>query len=262
MTMRLALCALLGSWTMMVGAANAREDGRAFIGASNFTPTMAPAPGANRVHVAAFRLDRRPVTNAQFLQFVLERPEWRRGRVPALFADADYLSHWASADRLGGAALSEQPVTRVSWFAARGYCAAAGGRLPNWSEWELAAAADEKSADARNDPTWRSRMLDWYARPASRTLAEVGLTAPNVYGVDDLHGLIWEWVDDFGALMVSGDSRTQGDPDKLAFCGAGALSALDRDNYPILMRIAFLSALEGKSTARSLGFRCAAGADQ
>jgi len=65
-------------------------------------------------------------------------------------------------------------------------------------------------------------------------------------------------VEDFGSLMVSGDSRVQGDPDKLAFCGAGALSAQDRDNYPILMRIAYLSALQARSTGRVLGFRCAA----
>ena len=258
--MRPRLCVLLACWATLAGAANAPEDGRLSIEAADFTPTLVPAPGVDHVHVRTFRLDRRPVTNAEFLRFVLTHREWRRGRAPALFADADYLSHWASADRLGDAALPKQPVTRVSWFAARAYCAAAGGRLANWSEWELAAAADEKNADARNDSAWRTRILDWYARPASEPLAEVGLTSPNVHGIEDLHGLVWEWVDDFGSLMVSGDSRTQGDPDKLAFCGAGAISAQDRDNYPILMRIAFLSALEANSTARSLGFRCAGGA--
>jgi hypothetical protein len=59
--------------------------------------------------------------------------------------------------------------------------------------------------------------------------------------------------------MVSGDSREQGDPDKLKFCGAGALSLQDKNNFAVLMRVAFLSALEARSTARSLGFRCAAG---
>src|SRR5207248_2677743 len=84
------------------------------------------------------------------------------------------------------------------------------------------------------------------------------LPTANVYGLQDLHGLIWEWVEDASTLMVSGDSRTQGDPDRLAFCGAGALSAQDRENYPTLMRLAFLSSLDARSTARRLGFRCAA----
>ena len=232
-------------------------DSRSIIGPGEFTPVLRPAPGQSQVYVAAFRLDARPVTNAQFLEFVRTRPQWRRDRVAALFADEGYLSHWAAADALGPGILPDQPITRVSWFAARAYCAAAGGRLPEWNEWEFAAAADERVADARADPAWRARILDWYARPATDPLKAVGLAEPNLYGIQDLHGLIWEWVEDFGSLMVSGDSRTQGDPDKLEFCGAGSISAQDRENYPVLMRVAFLSALEGRSTARRLGFRCA-----
>ena len=230
---------------------------RSTVGSSNFTPVLTPAPGQQHVHVAAFRLDRTPVTNAQFLEFVRAHPQWRRDRIASLFADSEYLSHWAAPDVLGEGVLAEQPVTRVSWFAARAYCTAAGARLPGWYEWELAAAADETRSDARATPAWREHILDWYAQPAGQPLPVVGSDRANVYGIHDLHGLIWEWVEDFGSLMVSGDSRTQGDPDKLAFCGAGALSAQDRENYPILMRIAYLSAQEARSTGRVLGFRCA-----
>jgi formylglycine-generating enzyme len=208
-------------------------------------------------HVAGFRLDKRPVTNAEFLSFVLHHPEWRRDHVAALFADSDYLSQWSGADRLGTQTDPEQPVTRVSWFAARAYCQAAGGRLPNWSEWELVAASDETRPDARHDAAWRERILTWYGQPANRPLNRVGLRSANFYGIQDVHGLVWEWVEDFNALLVSSDSRDQNDPDKLKFCGAGAISLQDRDNFAVLMRIAFLSALEARSTARSLGFRCA-----
>jgi formylglycine-generating enzyme required for sulfatase activity len=192
------------------------------------------------------------------MEFVRAHLQWRRDRIASLFADGEYLSHWAAPDALGPQALAQQPVTRVSWFAARAYCAAEGARLPTWYEWELAAAADETHTDARSNPLWQGTILNWYARPSGEPLPTVGLSTPDVYGIQDLHGLIWEWVEDFGSLMVSGDSRTQGDPDKLAFCGAGALSAQDRDNYPILMRIAYLSAQEARSTGRVLGFRCAA----
>jgi len=236
--------------------------GRALVGAADFAPVLAPAPGKDRVHVASFLLDRVPVTNGQFLEFVRSHPQWRRDRVASLFADREYLSHWAAPDQVGEPALRVQPVTRVSWFAARAYCSASGGRLPSWYEWELAAAADEKLVDARSNASWRERILDWYARPAGEPLPAVGAGIANVYGVYDLHGLVWEWVEDFGSLMVSGDSRIQGDPDKLAFCGAGALSAQDRENYPILMRIAYLSALQARSTGHILGFRCAANAKE
>ena len=67
---------------------------------------------------------------------------------------------------------------------------------------------------------------------------------------------MWEWVDDFNALMVSADNREQGDPDLLKFCGAGAVSMQDRDHYAVLMRIAMLSSLQGADVTGNLGFRC------
>ena len=47
--------------------------------------------------VAAFRLDRRAVTNAEFLSFVKRNPIWRRARISPLFADEGYLANWRSA---------------------------------------------------------------------------------------------------------------------------------------------------------------------
>ncbi len=56
------------------------------------------------------------------------------------------------------------------------------------------------------------------------------------------------------AALVAG---VQGDPEQLQFCGAGAISLQDRENYAILMRIALLSSLNGADTTNNLGFRCA-----
>ena len=80
--------------------------------------------------------------------------------------------------------------------------------------------------------------------------------APNLYGVRDVHGLVWEWVDDFNALLVNADSRSAEDADKLKFCGAGAINLQDRRNYAVLMRIALLSSLSAADSTSSLGFRC------
>ena len=209
------------------------------------------------VRIARFSLMGLPVTNAEFLHFVHRHPQWRRDRVAGVFAEARYLSHWAAPDRLGAQAQARQPVVWVSWFAASAYCQAQGARLPNWLEWEYAAAADERRTDARSDPAWRERILGWYATPSTRALSAVGSQRPNVYGVRDLHGLVWEWTEDFSALLVSADNRDQGSPDRLEFCGAGALSVNDRDNYAVLMRVAMLSSLNGADATANLGFRCA-----
>ncbi|MFV8603082.1 formylglycine-generating enzyme family protein [Ralstonia pseudosolanacearum] len=215
------------------------------------------APGQpQRVRIEPFELRATPVTVADFQAFLQTHEAWRRDRVPEVFAGPAYLADWADALHPAPQASPQAPVTSVSWFAARAYCESEGARLPTWLEWESAAAADATRADARDDPQWRQRILTWYERPAARVLPPVG-GPPDVHGVRDLHGLIWEWVDDFNALFISGDSRTQGDPDKQKFCGAGAISIVRRDSYAVLMRVALLSSLGGADATGSLGFRCA-----
>jgi formylglycine-generating enzyme required for sulfatase activity len=219
--------------------------------------SVLPADGkVAAAQVAPFRLRTELVTNGEYLAFVQKHPQWRRDKVAGILADARYLTQWAGADELGEQALPRQPVTRVSWFAAQAYCESEGARLPSWYEWEFAAAADASRRDARSDPAWRENILGWYSRPSNAALPAVG-GAANVYGVRDMNGLVWEWVDDFNALMVASDSREQGDPDLLKFCGAGAISLQEKENYAVLMRIAMLSALKAADTTNNLGFRCA-----
>lgn len=222
------------------------------------TITSALANDADRAAapVAAFAVRATPVTQGEFRRFVEAHPEWRRDRVARTFADPGYLHGWRSPLALADAASERVPVTDVSWFAAQAFCESEGGRLPTWLEWEYVAAADASRRDARDDPAWLAHILGWYARPASDPLPDVG-GAPNVYGVRDLHGVVWEWVDDFNALLVDADSRSGNDPDKLKFCGAGAINLQDRDNYAVLMRIALLSSLNAADSTGSLGFRCA-----
>jgi formylglycine-generating enzyme required for sulfatase activity len=248
----LALLALAGS----ASAAPAQRPAYVPIPAGTFLSVIETDAKSKPVEIPAFALREEPVTNAEFLAFVTAHPEWRRDRVPSIFADQRYLTHWSAADALGDDALPAQPVTRVSWFAAQAYCESEQARLPQWIEWERVAAASTVVADARSDPAWRRKLLDWYAKPSNVPLAAVG-GAPNLYGVRDMHGLVWEWVDDYAAMMVTADSRDQNDPDRLKFCGSAALSLRDRDNYALLMRIALLSSLQAVDTTANLGFRCA-----
>jgi sulfatase modifying factor 1 len=219
-----------------------------------FASVVANDASAGMLTVGSFRMRSTPVTRAEFYRFVDEHAQWRPDTVSRVFADAGYLVDWQPAQTLA-AAVAAQPVTHVSWFAAQAYCEAEGARLPTWNEWEYAAAADTTRRDARADPRWRASILGWYARPADQAVAPVG-GAANVYGVRDLHGLVWEWVDDFNALLVDADSRSASDSDKLKFCGAGAISLKQRENYAVLMRVALLSSLKAIDSTASLGFRC------
>jgi formylglycine-generating enzyme required for sulfatase activity len=230
--------------------------GTAPIAGGRFEPVLPPAPDVKTTVVAPFRLDVALVTNADFAAFVRKHPEWQRDRVAGLFADEGYLRHWAS-DSDPGAALARQPVTQVSWFAASAYCEARGARLPRWYEWEFAAAASATKPDARDDPAWRQQILDWYSKPARGALPAAGASPANYFGVRDLHGIVWEWVEDAGSMLVSDDSREQGDPNRNRFCGSGALSLEQKDNYAMMMRIAMLSSMKASYSSTSMGFRCA-----
>jgi len=227
------------------------------IPAGEFKSALRYEDAAGPVRMREFRLMRTPVTNAQFLAFVRRHPEWQRGRAAVALAESRYLSRWAAPLDPGASALPDQPVIWVSWFAAHSYCEAQGARLPTWLEWEYVASADATRRDARADPAWRETILEWYASPSNDVLPPVGQNPANVYGVQDLHGLVWEWIDDASALLVSSDNREQGAADKLRFCGASALSTDDRENYAILMRVAMLSSLEAADATGNMGFRCA-----
>lgn len=230
------------------------------IPAGRYTPLYRPAPNIKTLPVSAFKLMSRPVTNADFLEFVRSAPSYRRDRVARVFAEPGYLSHWAGSVELGEAARPAQPVVRVSWFAARAFCAAKGLRLPTEAEWERAALASPKRADGSQDLQQRQVIMDWYASPGT-SLPDVPHGPPNYFGVHDLHGVAWEWVDDFNSSAVSLDPREQGESSRDRFCGGGALGAEDATDYAAFMRVAMRNSLQAAYTGALLTFRCAANAE-
>lgn len=226
------------------------------VGPGVYRPLYPPSPAEAEVPVARFRLAVEPVTNAEFSAFVQTDPRWRRDRVNRLFADDGYLGDWAGDGAPGEELPSNAPVTGISWYAARAYCAAEGGRLPTEAEWELAAAASGSSFDARQDPVFLAQILAWYGEPTPASIRAVGGPA-NRWGVRDLHGLVWEWVGDWNASLMSTDSRGTDGEATVRFCGGGAAGSAGTGDYASFMRTAFRSSLSASSTVRSLGFRCA-----
>ena len=131
-----------------------------------------------RVTLPAFAVDKYEVTNAQYKQFVDQ---------------ANHTAPWGSypAER------ADYAVTNVSWEDAQAYCQWAGKRLPSEAEWEKAA----RGADGRVYP-WGN---DWHNGLANTKEAGVGRVTPvgsypdgaSVYGVQDMAGNVWEWVEDW-----------------------------------------------------------------
>ncbi len=237
--------------------------------AARAAATRRPVPGGSYepfvvirderpVTVAPFALDAFPVTNADFLAFVRAEPDWRRDRVPELFATGGYLRHWAGADDLGEAELGDvhpdAPVAYVSWFAASAYCEAQGARLPTEAEWELAARASTTDADGRGDARFLAEAL---ARTVSGTPQPVGQGAPNAFGLHDLHRT-FEWVEDAHRGLAALDGRNDDDVRLAAVCGGAAEGASDRRDYAAFLRVTVRTAAAANGVGPSLGFRCAA----
>jgi formylglycine-generating enzyme required for sulfatase activity len=221
----------------------------------SYRPLYAAA-GEGRARVAAFSLDREPVTRGEYLEFVRANPSWRRSAVNPSAADEGYLANWRGDLDAGDATDLRRPVTAVSRNAASEYCAASGRRLPSVNEWEYAAAASETRADGTADPRFVRRLLELYSeRPTDGRVPAIGTGFRNVYGVRDMHGGALEWTAD--PAMPAGHVHAA-PHEHMASCASAALGATDPTNYPAFLRHAFRSALSSRSTVLTLGFRCAA----
>ena len=77
------------------------------------------------IKVKPFQIDKYPVTNAEFAEFVKTHPQWQKGNIGSKQAEKAYLKHWVkngSNSYAPKASELKHPVTNVSWFAANAYC--------------------------------------------------------------------------------------------------------------------------------------------
>lgn len=219
----------------------------------SYTPIYGSDTG--RVVVESFLMDIYPVTIEDYSTFLIRHPEWRRSAVKKIFADGNYLINWLNDTTPNPSSNRLSPVTNISWFAARDYCSCLGKRLPTVDEWEYVAMADKQSPDAREKDSFNKFILHWYETP--RTFNnQVGSTFRNYWGIWDIHGLVWEWTNDFNSVLISGESRKDSSNDPDLFCGSGSLGATDLMNYAAFMRYAFRGSVKASYSVKNLGFRC------
>ena len=149
----------------------------------------------HRVQLAAYYIDRTPVTHSQFAEF-LNHSGHVNAKGERLFDidDPDARIHKKGDRWVADSGFENNPVVEVSWNGARDYCGWAGKRLPTEAEWEKAA----RGTDGRKFP-WGEDLPD---RSKAQFNAGWNETAPvgkhpqgaSPYGVLDLAGNAWEWV--------------------------------------------------------------------
>ncbi len=144
----------------------------------------------HRLHVRSFCIDKFPVTNADFKQF-LEATDYHPQD------DLNFLRDWQNG--VFPAGWANRPVTWVSLEDARAYAAWAGKRLPHEWEWQYAA----QGTDGRLYPWGNS--WDASAIPVpdkGRTMrgpdaVDAHPKGASPFGVMDLVGNVWQWTEEF-----------------------------------------------------------------
>ena len=92
----------------------------------------------------------------------------------------------------------DQPITHIDWHEARDYCKKVGKRLPTEAEWEYAARAGSQARFPWGDEVDDDHL--WYAGNSPRQVPQVGKKLPNAWGLHDMMGNVWEWVEDWFSL--------------------------------------------------------------
>jgi formylglycine-generating enzyme required for sulfatase activity len=135
----------------------------------------------------------------------------------------------------------QKPVEQVDWYSATTYCNRIGMRLPTEDEWEYAALGGVQL------PRYGDlNKIAWYDGNSGDTTHDVTQKQPNAYGLFDMLGNVWEWVEDAAAS----------DPKRRIMKG-GSFYNISRD-LRVPNRETPLDGLQH----RNIGFRCIANALQ
>jgi formylglycine-generating enzyme required for sulfatase activity len=204
----------------------------------------------HRVAIAApFDIGKYQVTRGQFARFVEATGHDMSGGA----ASAD----WCFP---GFEQTDPHPVVCVSWQDAQAYIrwlsqeTGQPYRLLSEAEWEYAARAGTTTRYSwGDDPPTPERAN--FGMNISRT-TEVGAYPPNPWGLYDMYGNVWEWVEDcwnesYTGAPSDGSAWTSGD------CSRRVLRGSSWGDYPTSLRSAFRSKIATVFRSINIGFRVA-----
>lgn len=151
-----------------------------------------------------------------------------------------------------------RPVIEVSWHHAQAYVDWLSGRtgyeyrLPSEAEWEYAARAGMDTRYWSGDeitPEYAN-----FAGNVDRTIEVGSLRRPNAFGLHDVHGNVWEWVEDCWNDSYAG-APGEGSAWRTDACSQRVLRGGSWFNLPSSLRSAVRSGGEPGGRGIHIGFR-------
>ncbi len=155
------------------------------------------------------------------------------------------------------------PVEQVSWNDIQEYIkklnASSGQqyRLPSEAEWEYAARAGSRGKWSFGEDEAQLGQYAWYSSNSGSKPHPVGQKQANAFGLHDMHGNVWEWVQDYyhdsygGAPTDTSAWKNGGEQDSGVFRGGSW------DNDPADLRSAYRRGTSPDFRNDILGFRLA-----
>ena len=151
------------------------------------------------VYMSAYLIDKYPVTNAEYKEFIESGGYKQRD----LWSDAgwDYVqrSKPLDSDVVNSAMDGEDdcPVVNVSWYEAEAFARYAGKRLPTEAEWEKAARGTDGRIYPWGNEFDKAKLNCAESRIEKPTPVTRYLRGQSVYGCFDMAGNVWEWTADW-----------------------------------------------------------------
>ena len=187
-----------------------------------------------------------PVTVSSFKMLETEVTE---GQYEAVMGDNPSCDYGAG----GGA---DSPVECVDWNEAKAFCEAIGGRLPTEAEWEYSARGGTTTIYSCGDSSSCLGGIAWYESNSDGHKHDVKGKDPNGYGLYDMTGNVWEWVEDWYHDSYDG-APAQGYPAWTDPSGSARVSRGGGFDYGYFLRVSNRYFYSPSDDAGYLGCRCA-----